>query len=149
MHSCLDDGYPVRLAFIPYHRTPGSMPVDGATGSKSSTCSKCGMSVLKFSRCSYLDSHLSESIHAWTKGSLSLHNIGPLGPCPGGSRGQKLVNLQNVVFLRLNVSRSPYLDKHLSKSIQTWTIGTLKGWISFHNIGSQGPCLGLGWRTTF
>ena len=27
---------------------PGSMPVDGAKGSKSSTCSKCGMSVLIF-----------------------------------------------------------------------------------------------------
>ena len=129
MHSCLDHGYPVRLAFIPCHRTPGSMPVDGATGSKSSTCSKCGMSVLKFSRSSYLDNHLSESIHAWTTGILygwlSLHNIGPLGPCPGGGRGQKLVNLQNVVFLHLNVSRSPYLDNHLSKSIQTWTVGTL------------------------
>ena len=49
---------------------PGSMPMDGATWSKSSTCSKCGMSVLKFSRSSYLDSHLSESIHAWTKGNL-------------------------------------------------------------------------------
>ena len=48
MHSCLDHGYPVRLAFIPCHRTLGSMPVDGATGSKSSTCSKCGMSVSKF-----------------------------------------------------------------------------------------------------
>ena len=93
----------MRLAFIPYHRTPGSVPVDGATGSKSSICSKCGMSALKFSRSSYLDNRLSESIHAWTKGTiygwLSVHNIGPLGPCPGGGRGQKLVNLQNVVFL--------------------------------------------------
>ena len=108
---------------------PSDPRVDGATGSKSSTCSKCGISVLKFSRSSYLDNHLSESIHTWTKGTLkgwlSLHNIGPLGPCPGGGRGQKLVDLQNVVFLRLNVSRSPYLDNHLSESIQTWTIGTL------------------------
>ena len=108
---------------------PGSMPVDGATGSKSSTCSKCGMSVLKLSRSLFLDNHLSERIDAWTKGTLkgwlSLHNIGPLGPCPCCGRGQKLVNLQNVVFLRLNVSRSPYLDNHLSESIQTWTIGTL------------------------
>ena len=68
--SCLDHGYPLRLAFIPCHRTPGSMPVDGATGSKSSMCSKCGMSALKFSRSSYLDNQLSESIHAWTKGTL-------------------------------------------------------------------------------
>ena len=78
--------------------------MDGATGSKSSTCSKCGMSALKFSRSSYLDNHLSESIHAWIKGTiyglLSVHNIGPPGPCPGGCRGQTLVNLQNVVFLR-------------------------------------------------
>ena len=105
------------------------MPVDGATGSKSSICAKCGMSVLKFYRSSYLDNHSSKSIYAWTmgtlKGWLSLHNIVPLGPCQGGSRGQKLVNLQNVVFLRLNVSTSPYLDNHLSESIQTWTMGTL------------------------
>ena len=32
--------------------------MDGVTGSKSSTSSKCGMSVLKFSRSSYLDNHL-------------------------------------------------------------------------------------------
>ena len=49
---------------------PGPMPVDGAIGSKSSTCLKCGMSVLKFSRSSYLDNRFSESIHAWTKGTL-------------------------------------------------------------------------------
>ena len=48
MHSCLDHGYPVRSTFIPCHRTPGSMPVDG-DGSKFSTCSKCGMSVFIFS----------------------------------------------------------------------------------------------------
>ena len=93
----------MRLVFIPCHRIPGSVPVDGATGSKSSTCSKCGMSALKFSRSSYLDNHLSESIHAWIKGIiygwLSVHNIGTLGPCPDGGRVQKLVNLQNAVFL--------------------------------------------------
>ena len=87
------------------------------------------MPVLKFSGSSYLNNNLSESIHAWTMdtllGWLSLHNIRPLGPCPGGGRCQKLVNLQNMVFLRLNVSRGPYLDNHLSESIQTWTIGTL------------------------
>ena len=66
-----EHGHAVRWAFIPCHRTPGSMPVDGATGSKSSTCSKCGRSVLNFSRSSYLDNHLiSESIHARTKGTL-------------------------------------------------------------------------------
>ena len=86
MHSCLDHVYPVRLAFIPGHRTPGSVPVDEATGSKSSTCSTCGMSALKFSRSSYFDNNLSESIHVWIKGNiygwLSVHNIGPVGPCP-------------------------------------------------------------------
>ena len=86
---------------------------------------KCGISGLKVSRSSYLDNHLSESIHARTKGTLlgwlSFHNIGPRGPCPGCARGQKLVNLQNMVFLR----QSPYLDGHLSECIQTWTIGTL------------------------
>ena len=78
--------------------------MDGATGSKSSACSKCGMSALKFSRSSYLDRHLPESNHAWIIGTiygwLSVHNIGILGPCPGGGRGQKVVNLQIVVFLR-------------------------------------------------
>ena len=43
-----------------------SMPVDGAMGSKCSTCSKCCMSVLKFSRSPCLDNHLSESIKTWT-----------------------------------------------------------------------------------
>ena len=78
--------------------------MDGATGSKSSTCSKCRMSALNISISSYLDKHLSESIPAWIKGTiygwLSVHNIGILGPCPGGGRGQKLINLQNLVFLR-------------------------------------------------
>ena len=41
--------------------------MDGATGFKSSTCSKCGMSALKFSRSSYLDNLLSESIHIGSK----------------------------------------------------------------------------------
>ena len=48
----------------------GPCPGKGVTGSKSSTCSKCGISELKFSRSSYLDNHLSESIHTWTKGTL-------------------------------------------------------------------------------
>ena len=102
--------------------------MDGATESRSSTCSKCGMSVFKFSSSSYLYNHLSESIHAWTKGTLyvwlSLHNIGSLGPCPGGGIGQKLVNLQNVVFLRLNVSRSPrYLIGNYSNLVHRHPVG--------------------------
>ena len=48
----------------------GLYPGTGATGSKSNTCSKCGISVLKFSRSSYLDNHLSEIIYTWTKGTI-------------------------------------------------------------------------------
>ena len=43
---------------------------DGATGSKSSTCSKCGLSGLKVSRSLYLDNHLSERVHTRTKCTL-------------------------------------------------------------------------------
>ena len=28
--------------------------------------------------------------------------------------------------------------------VQTWTIGTLEGWLSFHCIGSPGSCQGVG-----
>ena len=35
-------------------------------------------------------------------------------------------------------SRSPYLDNHLPENTHTWTIGTLSGWLSFHDIGPQG-----------
>ena len=83
--------------------------------SKSSTCSKCGISGLNFSRSSYLDNHLSESIHTRIKGTLygwlSLNNIGPLGSCPGGARDQKLENLQNVVFVRQR-----FLEVHILTS---------------------------------
>ena len=41
-------------------------------------------------------------------------------------------------------SRNPYLDNHLSENTHTWNIGTLYGWLSFHDIGSQGPCPGVG-----
>ena len=41
-------------------------------------------------------------------------------------------------------SRSPYLENYLSESTHTWTIGTVYGWLSFHDIGPQGPCLGVG-----
>ena len=40
----------------------------------------------------------------------------------------------------LKFSRSLYLDNLLSESIHTWTIGTLWGWLSFHDIRPQGPC---------
>ena len=36
----------------------------------------------------------------------------------GGAGGQNLVHFQNEVF-------NPYLDNHLSESIQTWTRGTM------------------------
>ena len=87
------------------------------------------MSAVKFSRSSYIDNHFPESIHAWTKGTLygllKLHNIGPLALCPGGVKGQKLVNLKTCGIFASNISRSQYLDKHLSEIIQTWTIGVL------------------------
>ena len=54
----------------------------------------------------------------------------------GGARGQKLKHLQNVF--------NPYLDNYLSEILHTWTIGTLYGKLSFHDIGSQGPCPGMG-----
>ena len=60
----------VMLAFLSCYRTPGSMPGDGATGSKSSTCLKRDISGLKFSRSLYLDNHQSENIHTRTKGTL-------------------------------------------------------------------------------
>ena len=58
-------------------------------------------------------------------GWLSFHNIGPLGLCPGGARGQKLKKSSKCCICALKVSRSRYLDKHLSESIKTWTIPTL------------------------
>ena len=45
----------------------------------------------------------------------------------GGARGQNLVHFQNEVF-------NPYLDNHLSESIQTGTRGTILGKLSFHDI---------------
>ena len=32
----------------------------------------------------------------------------------------------------------------VKESIHTWTKGTLEGWSSFHDIGPQGPCPGIG-----
>ena len=45
------------LGWLSFHAIgrQGPCPGTGATGSKSSTCSKCGISGLMFSRCSYLD----------------------------------------------------------------------------------------------
>ena len=43
--------------------------------SKSSTCSKCGISVSKFSRGPYLDKHLSETIHSLTIGTLQVLQV--------------------------------------------------------------------------
>ena len=44
----------------------------------------------------------------------------------------------------LKFSRSLYLGNHSSESIPSWTIGTHKGKLSFHDIGSQGTCKGVG-----
>ena len=116
--------------------------MEGATKSKSSTCSKCGMYALKVSRSSYLDNHLSESVHAWIIGIiygwLSVHNIGPFRPSPGGGRGKKLVNLQNVVFLHQMFLEVQNLTTTYGKAFKLKPC-----WLSCHNIGSQGPCLCL------
>ena len=34
-------------------------------------------------------------------------------------------------------------DNHSSDSSHTWTIDTLYGWLSFHGMGSLGPCQGV------
>ena len=70
----------------------------------------------------------------------------------GVARGQNLVHIQEVVFLHsrhtvLKISGSPYLGNHLSESIHTWTIGTLLGKLSFHDMVPQSPCPGVGQRS--
>ena len=46
--------------------------------------------------------------------------------------------------------KSPYLDNHISESIHTWIIGTLLGWLSFHDIGLQGlHAGGWGWVSKY
>ena len=55
----------------------------------------------------------------------------------GGAKRQNLVHLKNVVF-------NPYLDNPLSEIIQTWTRGTIEGWLSFCDIGPQSPYQGVG-----
>ena len=117
----------------------GPCPGKGATGSKSSSCSKCGISGLKFSRSSYLDNHLSKSIHTWSKGTLygwlSFHNIGPLCPCPDGARGQKLDNLQNVVFVSQR-----FLEVHILTSTfrKAFKLGPLPPYrVGFHAMTSN------------
>ena len=61
----------------------------------------------------------------------------------GGARGQNLVHFQNEVF-------NPYLDNHLSESIQTWTKGTRLGpkvqcRVSFHSMISDPRVHARGW----
>ena len=72
--------------------------------SKSSTCSKYGISVSKFSRRPYLEKHLirnhSYLDHRYPEGLLSFQNIIPRGPCRDGAGGQNRVDLQNVGFMR-------------------------------------------------
>ena len=145
--------YPVWLAFISCHRTPGSMPGDTPSGSKSSTSIVLNVVFLGYS---FLEAHIltiayqkafiigpkvsyrvgSHSItldidyspkvlviprNSWLRlnmteklftGTLN-HNEKKkkekkkkkkkknwtLSPCPGGARGQKLVNHQHMVFL--------------------------------------------------
>ena len=44
-------------------------------------------------------------------------------------------------FFFLNLT---YLDSHSSESIHIWTIGTLEGWLWFHDCWLQGPCPRVG-----
>ena len=60
---------------------------------------------------------------------------------PGRTRSRSFSRSRSTL---LKFSRSLYLDNQLSESIHTWTIGTLKGLLSFHDIGPQGPCQGVG-----
>ena len=46
--------------------------------------------------------------------------------------------------LRSSNSSGVYLTNHSSESIHIWTIGTLKGQLSFHDSSPQGPCPGVG-----
>ena len=41
-------------------------------------------------------------------------------------------------------SSGVYLTNHSSECIHIWTIGTLEGWLSFHDSSPQGPCPGVG-----
>ena len=52
------------------------------------------------------------------------HDIELQGPCQVGGGGEELQvkYLQNMVFLS-KFSTNPYFDSHLSKNINTWTIG--------------------------
>ena len=53
-----------------------------------------------------------------------INKIRSKGPCwswGGGAGGQNLVHLQKVVFL------CKILDNHLSESIDTWIMDTMKG----------------------
>ena len=54
----------------------------------------------------------------------------------GGARGQNLVHFQNEVF-------NPYLDNHLSESIQTWT--NVQCRVSFHSMISDPRVHARGW----
>ena len=54
------------------------------------------------------------------------------------------VPVQNPVLKASTISRSPYIDNHLSESIQTWTMDALYDCLSFHEFGPQGPCPGMG-----
>ena len=55
-------------------------------------------------------------------GSLCI-TLDPPGPCPGGGRGQKLVNLQNVVFLRQMFLEVHILTTTHGKSGADWRSG--------------------------
>ena len=46
--------------------------------------------------------------------------------------------------LPLSNSSGVYLINHWLESIHIWPIGTLEGWLSFHDSWPHGPCRGVG-----
>ena len=49
-----------------------------------------------------------------------------------------------IKVLRQSFSCGVYLSNYSSESIHIWTIVTLEGWHSLHDLGPQGPCPGVG-----
>ena len=66
-----------------------------------------------------------------------------------GARGQNLVHIQKIGFLRLSFLEVHYFDNHLSESIHTCPKDTLQGWLSFYDIESRSSCPGWVKRSNY
>ena len=113
-NSYLVHRYPVGLAFIPLHLTQGSMSGGGARGHNIEHLQK-----VEFLCESFLEVYILATSHQKAF-ILSFHSMisDPRVLARGGARGQNLEHFQNEVV-------NPYLDNHLSESIQTWTRDTM------------------------